>query len=180
MDIQKFVTTKDDGTFEIDSKSFQSAFDAEISRAVEAYKNGKGKAEMRAELEAEAKLTADEKLKQEREAFEEYKRGERVKLNQEKAKAKLEGKGFSAKEVEFLLGTVTEDGDACITKIEELITERNSAIENAKKVAIEGLQKGQQSAGTTLVNPDGSGPDAKKAFKRTSEDILNYYKPKEN
>lgn len=179
MDIQKFVTTKDDGTFEIDSKSFQSAFDAEISRAVEAYKNGKGKAEMRAELEAEAKLTADEKLKQEREAFEEYKRGEKVKLNQEKAKAKLEGKGFSDKEIEFLLGTITEDADK-LTKIDELITERNSAIENAKKVAIEGLQKGQQSAGTTLVNPDGSGSEKNQPAKRTHKEILSYYENEDN
>lgn len=178
MDIDKFVTTKEDGTVEVDSKAFQSAFDAEISRAVEAYKNGKGKAEMRAELEKEAKLTADEKLKQEREEFENYKKAERVKLNQEKVKAKLEGKGFSEKEVEFMLGTITEDGDACIAKIEELIAERNTAIENAKKLAIEGLQKGQQSAGTKLTNPDNS--DKKPVVKRTAEDILNAYKQKDD
>lgn len=177
MDIDKFVTTKEDGTFEVDSKAFKSAFDAEISRAVEAYKNGKGKAEMRAELEKEAKLTADEKLKQEREEFENYKKSERVKLNQEKAKAKLEGKGFSEKEVEFMLGTITEDGDACIAKIEELIAERNTAIENAKKLAIEGLQKGQQSAGTKITNPDNS--DRKPVVKRTAEDILNAYKQRQ-
>lgn len=179
MDIEKFVTTKEDGTLNVDSESFKRAFDAEISRAVEAYKNGKGKAEMRAELEQEAKLTAEEKLKQEREAFETYKKEQTVKLNQEKAKAKLEGKGFSEKEVAFLLGTITEDGDACIAKIDELIAERNSAIENAKKLAIEGLQKNQQSAGTKLTNPDNTGAKEKPAT-RTREQILDAYRPKQN
>ena len=177
MDIDKFVTTKEDGTFEVDAKGFQSAFDAEISRAIEAYKNGKGKAEMRAELEKEAKLTADEKLKQEREEFENYKKTERVKLNQEKAKSRLEGKGFSEKEISFLLGTITEDGDACITKIDELIAERNSAIENAKKLAIENLQKGQQTAVATLVNPDNG--EAKKPVKKSREEILDSYKQRQ-
>ena len=175
MDIQKFVTTKEDGSFEVDSKAFQSAFDAEISRAVEAYKNGKGKAEMRAELEAEAKLSADEKLKQERDAFEAYKKAERVKLNQEKAKAKLEGKGFSEKEVEFMLGTITEDGDKCIAKIDELIAERNTAIETAKKLAIENLQKAQPTAGAKFTNPDNSGTDNAPA-KKSKDTILGSYK----
>ena len=180
MDISKFVTTNEEGKVEIDSEGYKRAFDAEISRAVEAYKNGKGKQEMREQLEAEAKLTADEKLKQEREAFEEYKRGERVKLNQEKAKARLEGKGFSEKEVEFLLTTITEDGDKCIAKIDELITERNSAIENAKKVAIENLQKGQPVAGTKLTNPDASATSKKETVKRTQAEILSYYENEAN
>lgn len=162
MDIQKFVVAKDDGTYEVDSKGFQSAFDAEISKAVEAYKNGKGKNEMRAQLEAEAKLTADEKLKQEREEFEAYKKAERVKLNQEKAKARLEGKGFSEKEVSYLLSNINDDGETSLKNIDELITERTTAIENAKKAAIESLQKGQQTAGTKITNIDvNSTPNAR-------------------
>ena len=88
MDISKFVTVGEDGKLQIDNKAFESAFDSEISKAVEKNKNGKLRDEIRRELEEEAKLSADQKLQKEREEFEAFKLKSLVELNQAKAKAK--------------------------------------------------------------------------------------------
>lgn len=177
MDIQKYVTQNSEGKVEINQDAFKSAFDAEISRAVESFKNGKGKEEIRKQLEEEAKLSAEEKLQQAKADFEEYKKGEIVKLNQAKAKAKMEGKGFTEKEVDFILSTINDDETASLSKIDELVTERQQLIENTKKTAIEGLQQGQQKAGSIVVNPDGK--NEQKAKDWTKNQILDYYRPQD-
>lgn len=176
MDIQKFVRTKDDGSMEIDKEGFQSAFDAEISRAVETFKNGKGKEEIRKQLEEEAKLTAEEKLKQEREAFEQYKRNSIIQLNQEKAKAKMAGK-FSDEEITILLSTITEDAEKSLDTVDKLVKAREVAIESAKKSAIENLQTSQPNVNKTLVEPPDGKQDQANTAVWTKEEILGNYRP---
>lgn len=176
MDIQKYVVQKEDGTVQIDKDLFQSELDAEISRAVEKFKNGKGKEEIRKQLEEEAKLTAEQKLKQEREDFEQFMLKSKIELNQAKAKAKLEGKGFTDKEVDFILSTISDDETKSLSKIDELITEREQVIANTKKSAIEGLQQGQQKVGTIVVSPDGK-QEGKKNDTWTQSQILDLYRP---
>lgn len=175
MDIQKYVTTNEDGSVKVDSEKFQSELDAEISRAVEKFKNGKGKEEMRKMLEEEAKLSAEEKLKQEREEFEKYKLKSKIELNQAKARAKMEGKGFTEKELDFILSTVNDDETTSIAKIEELIAEREQVIANTKKSAIENLQQGQQKVNSIVIAPDGK--DDKKPEARKPSEIFDYYRP---
>lgn len=176
MDIQKYVVQNEDGTVQIDKDTFQSELDAEISRAVEKFKNGKGKEEIRKQLEEEAKLSAEEKLQQAKTEFEEYKKGEIVKLNQAKAKAKMEGKGFTEKEVGFILSTINDDETTSLSKIDELIAEREQLIANTKKSAIEGLQQGQQKINSIVVNPDGKS-EGKPQEVWTKSKILETYRP---
>lgn len=179
MDIKKYVKLNEEGEIEFDEKAFQSEFDSAISKAVDKYANGKGKDEIRKKLEEEAKMTADEKLKQEREAFEQYKLQETVKLNQAKAKAKLEGKGFSDAEVNFILSTVGNDEEKAMTTIDTLVEERTKFIASTQQSAIENLQKQQQSKSQGQF---GAADDAEpqKPTRRTSEEILSYYEPKQN
>lgn len=175
MNIENFVKVNEDGDLDIDKAAFQSALDAEISRAVDKYAKGKGRDEIRKQLEEEAKLTADEKLKAEREEFEEYKKSETIKLNQEKAKAKLEGKGFSEKEIEYLLGNVGIDSEKSMATLNTLIEERTKFVEETKKKAIESLQQQQQQSGAkTLINADGEG-EKPTVQKRSSAEIIGLY-----
>lgn len=178
MNIENYVKLNESGEIEVDNKAFQSAFDAEISRAVDKYAKGKGREEIRKELEDEAKLSAEEKLKAEREKFEEYKKSETIKLNQEKAKARLENKGFSDKEIEYLLSNVSIDTEKSINTINTLIEEREKFIAETKKNAIENLQQQQQKSGEKSLPANADNEDKPKVVKRTAEEILSYYTPK--
>lgn len=178
MDIQKFVTTKEDGTFEINSSAFQSEFDAEISRAVETYKNGKGKQEIREQLEAEAKLTAEDKLKQERAEFENYVKTAKIELNVEKAKAKLEGKGFDKDELSVILSTINEDVKT-LENIDKLVAARQKVLEQVKANAIQELQQSQQAADKKF---DGNAVDESEpvVVKKSKDEILSMYRKNKN
>lgn len=177
MNIENYVKLNENGEIEVDQKAFQSAFDAEISRAVEKNAKGKVRDEIRKELEDEAKLTAEQKLQAEREKFEEYKKSETIKLNQEKAKAKLEGKGFSEKEVEYLLANVGLDTEKSINTINTLIEEREKFVEATKKNAIESLQQQQNGSPKTLTNVDNN--DKPQVVTRTTDEVLGFYAQKQ-
>lgn len=177
MDIQKYVSTGEDGSVSINKELFQSELDAEISRAVEKYRNGKGKDEIKKQLEEEARLTAEEKLKQERTDFEQYMLQAKTELAQAKAKAKMEGKGFTDKELEFILSTVSADEETSLAKIDELIAEREQVIAQTQKKAIESLQQAQQKTNTVVLAPDEKGPSTPQ--QRTKSEILSYYRPQQ-
>ena len=180
MDIKKFVKLNEKGEIEFDESGFQSGLDAEISRAVDKYANGKGKDEIRKKLEEEAKLTAEEKLKAEREEFEKYKLETKVEINKAKAKAKLENKGFTEKEVEFLLSTISDDEEKSLSTIDTLVEERTRFIADTQKSAIQNLQQQQNGnkSSTPLPTPDNN--DAQKPATRTKADILSHYRPQQN
>lgn len=176
MNINDFVRLNSDGELEVDNASFESMFTAEVNRAVEKYRNGKGKDEIRKQLEEEAKLTAEEKLKSEREEFERYKLETKIEINRTKARARLEGKGFTDKEVEFFLSTVNDDEDKSLKNIDILIGERAKFVEDTRKSAIENLQTQQQTTGTNgFVKPDTDDGPAK-PVRRSSDDILSSYR----
>ena len=180
MDIKKFVKLNDKGEIEFDEKGFESEYDSAISKAVDKYANGKGKEEIRKQLEEEAKLSAEEKLKQERAKFEEYKLQETIKLNQAKAAAKLDNKIFAQEEIDFYLSTVNADEEKSLTAIDTIVEARKKFMENMQKSAIENLQKQQQLSdpSKTLPKPD-DGEPAKPAV-RTKADILSHYRPTQN
>lgn len=179
MDIKKFVTVGEDGTTTIDSEAFQREFDAEISRAVEKNKSkevAKLKDEVRKELEEEAKLTAEEKLTQQMKEFEKYKLDTMISLNQEKAKAKFDGKGFTKEEIEFFLSTVS-DNEESITKLDTIIEARAKSTEATKAKLLEDLQKQQD---TSKSESDKSGVDVTEPTKttRSRQDIEQFYTKK--
>lgn len=180
MNIKKFVKLNDNGEIEFDENGFQSEFDSEISRAVDKYKNGKGKDEMRRQVEEEAKQTAEEKLQKAMADFEAYKLSETIKLNQSKAQAKLVGKGFSEKEIEIMLSHVNDNEETSLSIIDTLIAEREKFIAETNKKAIESLQTKQQQPTNVqqFKSPDSS--DRKAPQKRTTAESLSYYTGKQN
>lgn len=175
MDIEKYVRLNDEGKIEIDRDAFQSGLDAEIYKAVDKYRNGKGKDEIRKQLEEEAKQTADERLKKERDEFEAYKLSETIKLNQAKAKNRLADKGFSEKEIEIMLSHVDNDEEKSLSTIDTLIAERQKFIEETNKRAIENLQSQQQTNSNIqqLKTPDSNKPETPR--QRTKQESLEYF-----
>lgn len=179
MDIKKFVRLNDKGELEFDESGFQSGLDAEISRAVDKYAKGKGKDEIRKQLEEEAKLSAEEKLKAEKEEFEKYKQSETVKIIRAKAQAKLENKGFTEKEVEFILNTVNSDEESSLKNVDTLVEERTKFLADTQKKAIENLQKQQQQSSNSNPLPVPDSSEGTKPAQRTKADILNHYRPQQ-
>lgn len=176
MDIKKFAKLNEKGEIEFDETGFQSGLDAEISRAVDKYANGKGKDEMRKKLEEEAKLTAEEKLKADKEAFEKWKHEETVKIIQGKAQAKLEGKGFTEKEIEFILSKVGENEESDMATIDSLVEDRTNFIATTQQNAIQNIQQQQQnSSNKQFPMPDNN--DSPVPAQRSKADILSYYRP---
>lgn len=179
MDIQKYATLSDDGKISYNTeefaKDFQSEIDSRIGKAIETFKKGSMRDEIRKELEEEAKLSADEKLKKEREEFEAYRKAEKLNLSKAKVKSILSEDKFSKEEIEILLGEVTDDENASIEKANKLLEARVKMLEEIKKKAIEDLQANQPKAGSSS-NAGGGDDDQAKVAKRTAEDIKNRYK----
>lgn len=178
MDIKQFVKLNENGEIEFDEKGFKSEYDSEVYKAVDKYKNGKGRDEIRRELEQEAKLTAEEKLKAEREEFEAYRQKTKIELNQAKARTKFDDKLFSQEEIEFILSTVNDNEEASLSKIDSLIAARKKFVEESQKDTIQKIQQQQQKPiQQTFIKPDGNEPA--KPVQRTANDVLSYYR-KEN
>jgi (p)ppGpp synthase/HD superfamily hydrolase len=178
MDISKFISVGEDGKQVIDTKGFQSEFDAEISKAVAKNESGATREKIRKELEAEAKLSADEKLKKEREEFETFVKTSKVELNKEKAKAKFTGKNFTAKEQEIFLAQINSD-ETSLGIVDEIIKERETVLTDVKKKAIESLQAGQQAQkpSTNTPNPTaGNNEQTGQPKGWTADEIKNNYK----
>lgn len=136
LDIEKYVTIGEDGKPKFDKEAYQSAFDAEIRKSVESStENLKKKlsGDIRKQLEEEAKLSAEEKLKQEREAFENEKFEFYKTSAQEKAKSKMLGSQLFEDEEEIATILELVSDDAGIAKVEKLIASRQKMNEKMKK-----------------------------------------------
>lgn len=180
MDIKQFVKLNENGEIEFDEKGFRSEYDSEVYKAVDKYKNGKGRDEIRRELEQEAKLTAEEKLKAEREEFEAYRQRTKIELNQAKARTKFDDKLFAQEEIDFYLSTITDDEEKSLSQIDTLINARKKLFEDTQKSAIQNLQQQQQQNITTqIVATPSSSNEPTKSVQRTANDVLSYYR-KEN
>ena len=177
MDIKDFVSIAEDGTLKINEDGFRSALDKHTTGSIETFKKNSMadlKTTIRNELEAEAKLSADEKLKKDRDDFEAYKKQEYVKLNQDKAKALFEGKGLSEKETEIYLKQVTDNADS-LEILKTLMAEREKIMSDFKQKTLQELQSGQNSGtGKTIVIDNGKAEDVKKSY--TADDIKNKYR----
>lgn len=135
IDIEKFVTIGEDGKPVFDKEGYQSAYDAELRKAMDTNSENQKKkltADIRKQLEEEAKLSAEQKLNQEREAFEAEKLEFYKSSAQTKAKSKmLESKLFDEDEMTTMLELVSDDDS--IAKIEKIITSRQKSSDALKK-----------------------------------------------
>lgn len=135
LDIEKFVTIGEDGKPKFDKEGYQSAFDAEIRKSVDSStENLKKKlsGDIRKQLEEEAKLSAEEKLKQERQAFEEERLAFYKASAQEKAKGKMTtSQLFDEDEMATILELVSDEES--IAKIDKIIASRQKSNEKLKK-----------------------------------------------
>ena len=158
MDISKFVTLGEDGKIKIDSSGFQSELDSVISKAVEKNKakvETEVTAKVKEQLEAEAKLSAEEKLakekqklEQDRANFEKDMSKAKAEIAREKAKAKIPSDLFDEDTLSQILLMVNTEED--IQKVDKLVSSFNTKIENAKSKVRE-----EYTAGTP--NPNGNG-----------------------
>lgn len=175
MDIKQFVKLNDNGEIEFDEKGFKSEYDSEVYKAVDKYKNGKGRDEIRRELEQEAKLTAEEKLKAERDEFETYKQKTKIELNQAKARTKFDDKLFAQEEIDFYLASVSDDEEESLARIDKLINVRKKFVEESQKNTIQKIQQQQQNVTTQIIaNP--SVPATPKKVTKTPDEVLSYYR----
>lgn len=134
LDISKFVTVDDNGKAVIDTKAYESAYDAELRKSLDsntANTRKKLEDEIRKNLEEEAKLTAEEKLKKEREDFEADMAKRMKDFAQKRAKSLMSAQSLAEDEINTYLELVNSDDD--IVKIEKLLETRKASIEAMKK-----------------------------------------------
>lgn len=150
IDISKFVTVDENGKAVIDADAYKSAYDAEMRKSLDTNSENTRKkleAEIRKTLAEEAKLSAEEKLKKEREDFE-ASMAQRLKdFAQYQAKSKMKGAGLNDEEIETYLELVTDEES--IAKIDKLLDLRNKRTESLKK-------EWEQSVLTSQKNPETS------------------------
>lgn len=145
--LSDYVTIGEDGKPVFDNEAFQADIDRERNTASETARSNAEKQmykniekEVRQKIEEEAKLTAEQKLEQERQIFE----TERKAFNAERIKAVyLDDNLFSKEEVEAYSPLITgnyEESLAIAQKIVEARKKRNEAYEKEFK---EKMQMGQ-------------------------------------
>lgn len=134
LDISKFVTVNEEGKAVIDTEAYKSAYDAELRKSLDTNsENTKKKleAEIRKTLEEEAKLSAEEKLKKDREEFETSMAKRLKEFAQTQAKSKMALAEIGEDEINTYLELVNSEED--IAKIDKLIETRKKTQEELKK-----------------------------------------------
>ena len=97
--------------------------------------------EIRTQIENEAKMTAEEKLKAEREKMEADFKVERTNFNKDLAKDKLKNAGFEDSEMDVFLDFVTDDKETSLGKIDKICESRKASQEKLKAQWTEELKK---------------------------------------
>lgn len=150
IDISKFVTVDDNGKVAIDTDGFNSAYDSALRKSLETNSENtrkKMESEIRKSLEEEAKLSAEEKLKKDREAFEADMQKRLQDFAKSQAKSKMKTAGLDDDEIDTYLELVSDEES--ISKIDKLLEIRNKRTESLKK-------EWEQSVLTNQKNPETS------------------------
>lgn len=159
LDISKFVTVNEEGKAVIDTEAYKSAYDAELRKSLDTNSENtkkKVEAEIRKQLEEEAKLSAEEKLKKDREDFESSMAKRLKDFAQTQAKTKMKIAEIGDEEITTYLELVNSEED--IAKIDKLIETRKKAQEDLKK-------KWQEEIVNNQPNPNGNnGSTGEKSF----------------
>ncbi len=98
-------------------------------------------AQIRADIERQAKMTEAEKLAEERERMMQEFREERVELNREKARTMLTKAGFDEDDMDVYLDFVNEDTEISLGRIQRVCDTQKARLEKQKKSIIDELQK---------------------------------------
>lgn len=173
LDISKFVTIGEDGKAVIDKDAYQSAYDAELRKSLDTNSENTRKkleADLRKQIEEEAKLSAEDKLNKRVEEFE-TSMAQRIKdFAKTQAKVKMTNAEIGEDEINTYLELVNSDDD--IAKIDKLIETRKKTQDDLKKKWQEELlakqpnpsasngSTGEQSLGATMAKQYQSGSDS--------------------
>lgn len=182
LDLNKFITTGEDGKTTVDNEAYKKALtsyvDSKVNSGIETFKTGSFRNEIKKELEAEAKLSAEELLQKERDSFEAYKKEQKAEIVKSKASAVLKNGGFSDDEAKEYLKLVTDDEESSLKTMERMVELRNSLIEETKKNAIKGIQSNEpEIAKASVTIKSGSDKDKEeKPTRYTIQDIEKKYK----
>lgn len=104
----------------------------------EEYKNNL-KAQLKAELEEEAKLTEQEKLAKREKEMQEAFKNERISLNKREAEILLKQAGFDDEDSSMYLEFVNEDKEESLGRIRRVCDSRKKSLENQRNKIIEEL-----------------------------------------
>ncbi len=146
MDIKKYVTYDENGKAIFDETAFNADLDRERNNASETARTNTEKklrkdieAEIRGKIESEAKLTAEQKLEQERLAFEQ----ERKQFNKDRIIALYQNSNlFSDEEIETFSGLITDNYEESVVTVNKLIEARKKRNETYEKDLTEKIQAG--------------------------------------
>lgn len=153
IDISKFVTVGNDGKPIIDTEGYEKAYDAELCKSLNVNTENTRKkleAEVRKSLEEEAKLSAEEKLKKDRESFEAEMAKKLKDFAQYQAKSKMSAAGLDEEEISTYLELVTDD--ASIAKIDKILEMRTKMADSLKKKFEEELVSSQPTPKNTSAD----------------------------
>lgn len=134
LDISKFVTVDENGKVQIDSDAYKSAYDADLRKSLDTNSENTRKKlekEIREQLTEEAKLSAEEKLKKDREDFEVDMTNRLKAFAQKQAEIKMKNANFDDDEISTYLELVNDDES--LSKIDKIIASRAKKTEELKK-----------------------------------------------
>lgn len=159
-DLKEFIETNDKGELLINYDAYNAELNSELDRArTQASETAKANAEkqlkqklekeIKAQLEKDATLTAEDKLKAEREAFIAEKRD----FDIQRIKRIYEDVGISAEEIEMLTALIGDDSEQNLANAQKFAKARKLAYEDSVNKIKEELQQSQRrgnaSGGTT-------------------------------
>lgn len=154
INLADYAKLDENGKLVLDTEAFKSAVDKERNQASDtARANAEKKLrsdltkEIKEQLEREASLTAEEKIKAEREALQ----AERLAFNKERVKNVYTSSGvFDDGEVELFADLITEDYEKSLAKANAIVEARKKRNEQYEKDFMAKVQAGQP-------RPDGQG-----------------------
>jgi hypothetical protein len=173
LDISKFVTVNEEGKAVIDTEAYKSAYDAELRKSLDTNSENTRKkleADLRKQIEEEAKLSAEDKLNKRVEEFEASMAQKIKDFAKTQAKAKMKGAEIGDDEINTYLELVNSEDD--IAKIDKLIETRKKTQEDLKKKWQEEIlakqpsananngSTGEQSFGATMAKNYQNGSDS--------------------
>lgn len=161
-DITNFIKQNADGSYTIDNDAYSKELQSELDRARQqasdtARQNAEKELrssimkELQEKAEADAKLTAEQKLQAEREAFAKEKRD----FDILRVKNIYKEAGFTEKEIEYLAELVGDDTEKNLEKATNIAEARKVANEETRKKIQEELQTNGRRGGDD--NGGGSG-----------------------
>lgn len=97
-------------------------------------------AQIRADIEKQAKMTEAERLAEEKTKFLNEIRNDRIDINKDLARIELKNAGFDDNEMDVYLDFVTDDREVSLGKIKRVCESRKATVERQRKSILDELQ----------------------------------------